>query len=276
MSADAHRAAQRGRLNAKVAIVTGAASGLGQAIALTFAAEGASVICADIDGHGVAETVHTVTRAGGSGVAADVDVTDVDSADALVAFACREVGPVEILVHCAGIAGNGTATSTDVATWERVIAVNLTGTWLMARAVLPGMIESRRGSIVNIASIAGIVGVPGTVAYAAAKAGVAGLTRAMATDHAAEGVRVNALAPGTVPTPLVLAAYAARGEVDSDEIASGLEAVARGRYPAQRLGSPQEIANTALFLASDEALWITGVVLPIDGGLTASAWLADG
>jgi NAD(P)-dependent dehydrogenase (short-subunit alcohol dehydrogenase family) len=129
---------------------------------------------------------------------------------------------------------------------------------------------------VNIASIAGIVGVPGTVAYAAAKAGVAGLTRAMAIDHAAEGVRINALAPGTVPTPLVLAAYAARGEVDSDQIASGLDAVARSRYPAQRLGSPQEIANTALFLASDEALWITGVVLPIDGGLTASAWLAGG
>jgi NAD(P)-dependent dehydrogenase (short-subunit alcohol dehydrogenase family) len=193
-----------------------------------------------------------------------------------VAFAYGEVGPVEILVHCAGIAGNGTATSTDLATWERVIGVNLTGTWLMSRAVLPGMIEARRGSIVNIASIAGIVGVPGTVAYAAAKAGVAGLTRAMAIDHAAEGVRINALAPGTVPTPLVLAAYAARGEVDSDQIASGLDAVARSRYPAQRLGSPQEIANTALFLASDEALWITGVVLPIDGGLTASAWLAGG
>jgi NAD(P)-dependent dehydrogenase (short-subunit alcohol dehydrogenase family) len=262
-----------GRLTEQVAIVTGAASGLGRAVARTFAAEGASVICADVNRCGADETARAMTQAGGTAVSAEVDVTDSGSTESLVEFARREVGSIDVLVHCAGIAGNGTATSTDLTTWERVIGVNLTGTWLMSRAVLPGMIQSRRGSIVNIASVAGIVGVPGTVAYAAAKAGVAGLTRAIAVDHAADGVRINALAPGTVQTPMVVAAYAASGLVDVDDVAAGLDASARRRYPAQRLGSPQEIANTALFLASDDALWITGVVLPIDGGLTASAWL---
>jgi NAD(P)-dependent dehydrogenase (short-subunit alcohol dehydrogenase family) len=154
---------------------------------------------------------------------------------------------------------------TSVEDWLRVLDVNLTGVWRSMRAVLPEMVRAGSGSIITQASTAGLVGVPGIAAYSAAKGGVLALTRQAAVDYGPLGVRVNALCPGTVVTPLVHRTLGARGLDDGED---GLARAAR-RYPARRLGQVEEIAAAALFLASDEAAWVTGAVLPVDGGYTA-------
>jgi NAD(P)-dependent dehydrogenase (short-subunit alcohol dehydrogenase family) len=241
-------------------MVTGAGSGIGRAAALRFAAEGATVVCADLDETAVAATAQA---AGEPAVARAVDVADEAST---LALAGRHPA-VDVLVHCAGVLGDGDALATSPASWGRVLAVNLTGTWLMARAVLPGMLERGRGAIVNLASVAGLAGIPANAAYAAAKGGVVALTRQMAVDFAAGGVRVNAICPGTLPTPLVRARFP-----DAAAAEAGL-ARAASRYPARRLGTAEEVAGLALYLASDEAAWVNGAAIPVDGGLLAAAWL---
>jgi NAD(P)-dependent dehydrogenase (short-subunit alcohol dehydrogenase family) len=260
------------RFAGRTALVTGAGSGLGRGAALELAAGGARVICADID---EAAAAATAADAGAAAAARAVDVADEGSVGALAETLATELAAVDVLVHCAGIAGNGTAITTDRATWDRVLAINLTGTWLMARAVLPGMMRARRGSIVNVASVAGIIGVPDIASYAAAKGGVVALTRQMAVDFAPDGIRVNAICPGTVPTPLVVGAYAARGDLDPDRMDEGLARAAR-RYPLRRLGTVEDVARLAALLASDDAAWMTGAVIPLDGGLTAAAWQPGG
>jgi NAD(P)-dependent dehydrogenase (short-subunit alcohol dehydrogenase family) len=262
-----------GRLEGRVALVTGAASGLGRAAAERFVREGASVAFADRDKDGARAAADSASPTGARVLALHVDVADLSSAQGAVTAAEQQLGPVDVLLHCAGIAGDGSAATLDSETWQRVITVNLTGTWHMARAVLPGMLQRGRGSIINMASVAGLVGVPGIAPYAAAKGGVIALTRQMAVDYAHSGVRVNAICPGTVPTPLVLGAYAARGELDLERAQEALDAAAQRRYPMQRLGTPQDVASLAVFLASDESAWITGVAHPLDGGLSAAGWL---
>lgn len=255
------------RLEGRTALVTGAASGLGRATALRFAAEGAAVLCADLDGDGAGATAAAARDAGGEADGARLDVTDLAAVEALVA----ERGGVDVLFHAAGIVGEGSATTVSPETWERVLTVNLTGTWHAARAVLPGMVARGGGSIVLLASTAAIAGVPGIAAYAAAKGGVTALTRQMAVDYAAAGVRVNAICPGTIPTPLVEQAWAARGRLADDDAETVAEQVAL-QYPLQRLGRPEDVASLAAFLASGESGWITGAALPLEGGLTAAAW----
>ncbi len=275
------------RLEGRTALITGAGSGLGRATALRFASEGATVLCADRDGEAAEATAAGAREAGltagAAGAAGDAgapggafalcfDVADLAAVEVAVADALAAHGPIDALFHAAGIVGEGSATTVTPETWERVIAVNLTGTWHVARAVLPGMVERRRGAIVLLASTAAIAGVPGIAAYAAAKGGVTALTRQMAVDYAADGVRVNAICPGTIPTPLVEQAWASRGRLGGDADAADVAAQVAQQYPLRRLGRPEDVAAMAAFLVSDEASWVTGVALPLEGGLTSAAW----
>ena len=263
------------RLAGKVAIVTGAGSGIGRTAAIRFAAEGAKVGCADRDRGGLDTTVQEILDSDGQAVACEVDVTDEKLVEQMVTETSDAFGAVTVLYSNAGIAGSGNAKDLTLAEWEKVIAVNLTSVWLCSRACLPGMIEAGGGSIINQASVGGLVGVPGIASYAAAKAGVIGLTKQMAVEYGPSKIRVNAICPGTVPTPLVEKTYMARGgfaataEAGADPTYEELLEQSLFRFPIGRVGMTEDIANFALYLASDESAWTTGVVVPIDGGMTA-------
>ena len=252
------------RLDGKVAIVTGGASGLGLASARRFAAEGARVACLDIDGDAAERAAAGIGEAA-LGLAADV--TDEAALDRAVAATLERFGRVDVLYANAGIPGTGGVHGLGLDTWQRVIDVNLTGVFLSARAVLAPMLEQGSGSIILQASAAGIGGVRGLAAYAAAKGGVVALTRQMAADYSERGIRVNAICPGTVLTPLVEKTYIERA---GDQEAGRRELARRERdYPLGHLGDVDDVANLALFLASDEAAWIAGSVYPVDGGASA-------
>jgi len=192
-----------GRLADKTAIVTGAASGIGRAAALRFAAEGAAVVCADIAAEGNEETASKARAAGGIAVAQHADVTVASAVQQMAERAIAEFGRIDVLYANAGVIGIGSAMDADEAEWHRILGVNLTGVWLCGKYVLPYMVAAGRGAIVNQASIGGLEGVARLAAYCASKAGVIGLTRQMAVDFGTHGIRVNAIAPGTIPTPLV-------------------------------------------------------------------------
>jgi NAD(P)-dependent dehydrogenase (short-subunit alcohol dehydrogenase family) len=255
-----------GRLQGRVAIVTGAGSGIGAATAARFAAEGAAVVCVDLNGDAVEQTAAAIASLGGRALAAAADVTSSPALDGVTDLALSRFGDIDVCFANAGIAGPGSAADVDDATWAAVIDVNLTGVWRTARAVLPVMLERGRGSIINQASTGGLVGVPGVAAYAAAKGGVIALTRQMAVDYGPRGIRVNAIAPGTVPTPLLRASNAAGGGLMTS--AQDPEGIAR-RFPLGRIGTPEDIAGAAAYLACDDSAWVTGSVLVVDGGMTA-------
>jgi NAD(P)-dependent dehydrogenase (short-subunit alcohol dehydrogenase family) len=238
--------------------VTGAASGLGLASAARFAAEGARVVCVDLE-EGAVQTA--AEQVGGGAIGVVADVTDAAALEAMVTRALNEFGTVDVLMANAGISGEGMAHELALERWHRVLAVNLTGVFLSVRALLPHFMERRGGSIVATASVAGLAGVPHLPAYAASKGGVIALVRQLAIEYAAWGIRVNAICPSTVPTPLVAEAYRERG--------ISMEARAK-RFPLGRMGEPDDVANLALFLASDESSWITGGAHPVDGGMTAA------
>jgi len=255
-----------GKLQGRVAIVTGAGSGIGAATAARFAAEGAAVVCVDLNGDAAEQTAAEIAGLGGRALAAAADVTSSPALDGVTDLALSRFGAIDVCFANAGIAGPGSAADVDDATWAAVIDVNLTGVWRTARAVLPAMLERGRGSIINQASAGGLVGVPGVAAYAAAKGGVIALTRQMAVDYGPCGIRVNAIAPGTVPTPLLRASNAAGGGLMTS--AQDQEGIAR-RFPLGRIGTPEDIAGAAAYLACDDSAWITGTVLVVDGGMTA-------
>ena len=260
------------RLENKVAVITGAASGLGKASALRFAEEGAAVVCADRNAADAEATAAEIEAAGGRALAVAADVTVEADHATMASQALERFGQIDVLYANAGIGEAGTIEHTSKDEWDRMIAINLTGVWLSNRAVLPAMVEQGGGSIINQASIGGLIAVNGIAAYAAAKAGVVGLTRQGSLDYALNNVRFNAIAPGTVPTPLVTAVYEQRGGMaggTGETVEDGLAAAAQ-RYPMERLGEPVDIANMALFLASDESKWITGQVFAVDGGYTAA------
>lgn len=260
-----------GRLEGKVAIVTGGGSGLGEASCLRFAEEGARVLVADIDGEAAARVAADITARGLEASSVVVDVTSEESTVQMAAAAADRYGTIDAVYCNAGIAGVGNAQDLERPEWDRVIGVMLTGVWLSMKAVLPTMVNKGSGSIVNQASIGGVIGVAGIFPYAAAKGGVIGLTRQAAVDFAPKGVRVNAVCPGTVPTPLVIRTYEERagiGMAGGLTVEEGL-AVSASKYPLGGLGEPVDIANMALFLASDEARWITGQAFIVDGGYTA-------
>jgi meso-butanediol dehydrogenase/(S,S)-butanediol dehydrogenase/diacetyl reductase len=248
-----------GRFAGKVAVVTGGGSGIGRATALRFAAEGAAVLVADVAGATAEAVAIRATAAGGTALGMAVDVTDRDQVAAMVDRAVASFGGVDVLVTAAGIIAFGDVVQTEPEVWERVLAVNLTGAYLCARAAIPVMAARGGGAIVTISSSTGAHdAAPGTAAYVASKGGVAMLTKAMAVDHAAAGVRVNAIAPGPTATPML------RAVMSPDELRAFGQAM-----PVGRLADPAELAAAALFLASDDASYVTGAVFAVDGGQTA-------
>ena len=271
MTATADSRPSRPRMQGKTVIVTGAGSGLGQAAALACAAEGANIVCAGRTVAAVAATAATATEAGGTALAHAVDVSDMASTETLAAATLSRFGRIDALINVAGIAGPGTALTTTKQTWDQVISINLTGTWLMSRAVLPAMMAQRDGSIVLMSSLGGMTGIPDIMAYCASKGGVNALTKQMACDYAPHNIRVNAICPGTVETPLVMKPYNDAGARDPAEKERMLERALK-RWPLGRWGQLDEIAALCVFLASGECGWMTGVVTPVDGGMTAMGW----
>ena len=251
------------KLQGKIALVTGAGSGIGQSIALLFTQEGASVIAADMNAAGLQETMQKLAARGQTAETIQLNVTDETAVKATVEQVLARSGRIHLLLNIAGIGSTQTAVDTDLETWERVFAVNVRGTFLMAKYFLPSMIAQGHGVIINMASVAGQVGLPNRAAYCASKAAVIGLTRAMAIDHVKQGIRVNAICPGTVDSPWV-----GRLLAEADDAKLARENLV-ARQPMGRLGQPDEIAEAALYLASDAASFITGTTLTIDGGLTA-------
>jgi len=240
------------------ALITGGASGIGRAIAERFAREGAKVLVADYAESG-AGTAQAIVAAGGQAEFFRADVSDSGQVRRMADAALRFCGTIDILCNAAGILYYGTILETSEETWTRVITINLTGTFLCCQAVLPHMIEKGRGSIINLASTTGAHDACAhAAAYVSSKGGVMLLTRAMAIDHAKAGIRVNALCPGPTDTPML------RQAMTPEQ----LEAFAR-TYPMGRLGRPEELANGALFLASDESSFVTGTAFYVDGGQTA-------
>ena len=255
------------RFSGDPVIVTGAGSGIGARTAQVLAAGGARVVCADRDVAGAEAVASSIDGA----IACEVDVTSLESVEAMAGRCIDEFGGIAGLCTSAGISAYGTVVDISPDTWDRVIAVNLTGTWHCCRAVLPTMVAAGRGSIVTIASIAGMAGSALTSVYAASKAGVIGLTRQMAVDFGPRGVRVNVVCPGTVPTPLVTRGIRTKGAATDEEVQADLDARIP-RFPLRRLGTVDDVANVVAHLLSDESAWVTGLVHPVDGGLTAAAW----
>jgi NAD(P)-dependent dehydrogenase (short-subunit alcohol dehydrogenase family) len=249
------------RLKGKVALITGAASGIGSACALRFAEEGAAVAGIDISDAGDDrwQRACKVAPAHSFSVA---DVRDDERVAEVVAHACRELGRIDVLVNSAGTAGGGAVHELAPAEFERVIGINLTGTFIPCRHVLRAMLVQGSGSIVNIASIEGLQGAEGGSAYNASKGGVVLLTRSMAMDYARRGIRINAVCPGFIETPMFDSIWGMPGlEEMRDKI--------RDAHQLGRFGTAREVADAALFLASDESSFITGHALPVDGGFTA-------
>ncbi len=247
------------RLQDKVAIITGGASGIGRATSELFAREGARVVVADYNEKAGQETVAAIRQSGGEAIFFRVDVSDWAQVQRLVETTLQTYGGIDILVNNAGILLFGTALDTSPQDWERVIAINLTGTFLVSKAVLPHMIARGGGAIVNLTSSTGAHdAAANTVAYVTSKGGVALLTRAMAIDHAKHNVRVNAVAPGPTDTPML------RDALSPEQLAAFA-----ATFPMGRLGRPEELARAILFLASDEASFVTGAILAVDGGQTA-------
>ncbi len=250
------------QMDGKVALVTGAASGIGQASALALARAGAAVCVSDINGAGAEETAQSILDAGGKAISLTCDVTKSEDVSAMVAATVDAFGPLDAAVNNAGIAGSFTDRlhEADDAMLEQVLAVNLRGVWNCMKAELSQMLAAGGGSIVNIASVAGLIGAPKAAAYTASKHAVVGLTKSAAVDYAKLGLRVNAICPAYTDTAMVQSAIAGNPLMAH---------IMERAIPMGRLGQPAEIAEAVLWLCSDASSFVTGHALTLDGGLVA-------
>lgn len=251
------------RLDGKVALITGAGNGMGQVASVLFAREGARIVVADFSEAGGAETVAAVEAVGGEAAFVKVDVANADQVEAMIRFAMNQFGALNVLYNNAGIfpADDGGATETPEPTWDRVMEVNLKGVWLGCKYGIPAMLESGGGSIVNVASFVALMGAAtAQIAYTASKGGVLAMTREIAVEYGRRNIRANSLCPGPIATPML-------EELMSDPARKARRIV---HIPMGRLGQAEELAQAALFLASDDSSFMTGSQLVVDGGITAA------
>ncbi|HTV13244.1 MAG TPA: SDR family NAD(P)-dependent oxidoreductase [Acidobacteriaceae bacterium] len=251
------------RLENRVALVTGAAMGIGKAVALLFAREGARIVAADVNDT-AAETEREIREAGGVSLFVKTDISHEGDVAALVKAGTDRFGTIDVLLNVAGIAHESPAHLLKLEDWHRILDVNLLGSFLCAKHVLPGMLQTKRGSIVSVSSVQGLFGFPGYPHYAASKGGIIAMTRQMAREYAAAGIRVNCIAPGTVDTPMNAGVLS---RVDNPQ---ELRAAWDKMHPLGRIGQPIDVAYAALFLACDESSWVTGQCLAIDGGVSCA------
>jgi NAD(P)-dependent dehydrogenase (short-subunit alcohol dehydrogenase family) len=248
------------RLAGRAAIVTGAGSGIGRASAVLFAKEGAFVALVDRDSAGLQETLMAIEGAKGEASLHVGDVGEADFAKDTVSDVMTRRGRLDVLMTAAGFSCGGTVLTTDPADWDAVFRTNVGGTWLWARGAVPEMQRQGSGSIITLASQLAIAGGRGNTAYIAAKGAIISLTRTMALDFATDGIRVNAIAPGAIDTPMLRRSFARHAEPEPVREAS------RNRHAMKRFGQAEEVAQTALHLASDASSFTTGTVMPVDGG----------
>ena len=250
------------RLAGKVALVTGSARGIGKGIALRFAAEGARVGILDLQADACQAVVDEIEAAGGSALAAAADISDVRQVEAAVGQLRDRYGTINVLVNNAAVMPVGALHETSLADFDRLLAVNLRGTYLVCGAVIPGMLAAGGGSIIHIASVTGIIGLPRLAAYSMTKGALIALTRAMSTDYAARGIRANSVSPGTIDSPMLHEFVAWQSDPE------GLLRQYDAMHPLGRVGSIDDVANVCLFLASDEASFVTGANYTVDGGIS--------
>jgi 2-hydroxycyclohexanecarboxyl-CoA dehydrogenase len=250
------------RLEGKIAIITGAGGGIGRGIALRFAAEGAQIGVLDINPAMCSAVVDEIQAAGGQVTALECDVSKEDQVEAAVGHMRSTFGTVNVLVNNAAVMPGGRIHETSADDFDRCVAVNLRGAYLMSKAVIPGMLQARSGSIIHMASITSTLGLPGIAAYSMTKGGLASLARAMSTDYARLGIRVNAVSPGTIDSPMLHNFVAAQS--NPEQIRQAYDEM----HPIGRVGRIEEVANVFVFLASDEASFVTGANYSVDGGLS--------
>ncbi|MFC2031272.1 SDR family oxidoreductase [Chloroflexota bacterium] len=245
----------------RVALVTGAAAGIGRAAATAFAREGAKVVVSDVDVQGATETVQLILENGGAATLVEADVSQASQVEALMAETVETYGRLDCAFNNAGIGGNlGATADCEEENWDRVIAINLKGVWLCMKYEIPQMIKQGGGAIVNTASAAGLVALPDLPAYTASKHGVVGLTRSAAFEYARIGIRINVVCPGTIRT-----AFSDNMLADNPDLLEVWEA----EHPIGRIGRPEEVAAAVLWLCSDAASFVTGHPLSVDGGLVS-------
>lgn len=250
----------------KVAVVTGAGGGIGRATAEAFAAEGASVAVVDLKQALLDEVVPAIQRAGGKAIAVRADVSETEGARRIASETVAAFGGIDVLVNNAAIELYGTVVEMPEDQWDRVVAVNLRGVYLVSRYCIPHIAARGGGAVVHVASVQAFTCLPRSAAYVATKGAVVALTRAMALDHAADGIRVNCVCPGSIETPLL---HYAAGQENDPRAAFAQWA---GKHPIGRIGKPEEVANVILFLASDQSSFVTGSPYLVDGALSAAAW----
>jgi NAD(P)-dependent dehydrogenase (short-subunit alcohol dehydrogenase family) len=249
-----------GRLTGKRALITGAASGIGRATALLFAREGAAVVVVDVDEAGGQAVAQAIRNEGGQAMFVRCDVTQAEDCQRAVQRAVDEFGGIDVLFNNAGIIRRATVIGTTEEEWDRVMAVNVKSIFLLSKYAIPVMAQAGGGAIVNTSSGWGLVGGRNAVSYCASKGAVVNMTRAMALDHGAQNIRVNCICPGDTDTPMLRNEARQLGESDEVFLAEAAD------RPLQRIGRPEDVARAVLYLVSDDASFVTGTVLVVDGG----------